>query len=127
MFSSNLHSCLAQCIYLVSKISVLLSPHILQNLANTFEKESYSSTVCIMPLQVQIDPAYKARELLHSLKKSGVKVLVCSEFYKTNSCYQIVRTVVPELDSCPEFGVQVESANVPSLQSVIIISDKQYR
>jgi fatty-acyl-CoA synthase len=80
-----------------------------------------------MPSQVQIDPAYQAPELLHSLNKVGIKVLICSEFYKTNSCYQILHTMIPELDSCPKSGVQLESAKVPSLQSVIIMSNQQYR
>lgn len=80
-----------------------------------------------MPLQVQTDPAYQAPELLHSLNKVGIKVLICSEFYKANSCYQIVRTVISELDSCPESGAELESAKVSSLQSVIFMSSKQYR
>jgi hypothetical protein len=81
----------------------------------------------IMLFQVQIDPAYQAPELLHSLTKVGVKALLFSEFFKSNSCYQIVRTVIPELDSYPESGVQLQSAKVPMLQFLIIMSSKQYR
>ncbi|XP_021929478.1 acyl-CoA synthetase family member 2, mitochondrial-like isoform X1 [Zootermopsis nevadensis] len=78
-------------------------------------------------IAVQIDPAYQTLELPHSLNKVGVKILICSEFYKTNSCYKILQTVVPELVSCPESGVCLESAKVPSLKSVIIMSSQQYR
>jgi hypothetical protein len=78
-------------------------------------------------LQVQIDPAYQAPELLHSLTKVGVKALIFSEFFKSNNCYKIVHNFIPELDGCPESGVQLQSANVPSLQFLIIMGSKQYR
>lgn len=78
-------------------------------------------------LQVQIVPAYQAPELLHSLTKVGVKALIFSEFFKSNSCYQIVRTVIPELDSCPESGVRLQNSKVPLLQFLIIMGSKQYR
>jgi hypothetical protein len=77
--------------------------------------------------QVQIDPAYRGPQLLSSINKVGVKALICSEFYKTNSCYQIVRSVIPELDGCSESGVEVESSKAPTLKTLILMSDKQYR
>jgi hypothetical protein len=77
--------------------------------------------------QVQIDPAYKAPQLLHSIKKVDVKALISAEFFKTNSCYQILRVVIPELDGYPEYGVDINSSNTPSLKTLIIMSDKHYR
>jgi fatty-acyl-CoA synthase len=76
---------------------------------------------------VQIDPAYQGPQLLHSLNKVDIKALICSEFYKTNSCYQIVRTIIPELDNCPESGIELKSSKVPALKALILMSDKQYR
>jgi fatty-acyl-CoA synthase len=81
----------------------------------------------IMLLQVQINPANQAPELLHNLTKVGAKALIFSEVYKSNSCYQILRTVVPELDSCPEHGAQLQSTKVPLLQFIIVMGSKQYR
>jgi fatty-acyl-CoA synthase len=77
--------------------------------------------------QVQVDPAYQATQLQHSLNKVDIKALICSEFYKTNSCYQIVRTVIPELDSCPEHGVDLHGYKAPALRTLILMSNKQYR
>jgi len=77
--------------------------------------------------QVQIDPAYQAPQLLHSIKKVDVKALICAEFYKTNCCYQILRAVIPELDGYPESGVEIKSSKTPSLKTLIIMSDKYYR
>jgi fatty-acyl-CoA synthase len=85
------------------------------------------TTDYILLLQVQINPANHALELLHCLNKAGVKALIFSELYKSNSCYQIMRTVIPELDSCPERGVQLQSTKVPLLQFLIVMSSKQYR
>ena len=77
--------------------------------------------------QVQIDPAYQAPQLLQSIKKVDVKALICAEFYKTNSCYQILRAVIPELDGYPESGVEIKGSKTPSLKTLVIMSDKHYR
>jgi hypothetical protein len=77
--------------------------------------------------QVQIDPAYQGPQLLHSLHKVGVKALICSEFYKTNSCYQIVRTIISELDNCPEAGIELKSSKAPTLKALILMSEEKYR
>ncbi|KAJ4435734.1 hypothetical protein ANN_18351 [Periplaneta americana] len=78
-------------------------------------------------IAVQLDPAYQAPQLLHGLSKVDVKFIICSEFYKTNSCYEILRKVIPELDSCPESGVKLQTIKTPALEAVILMSDKQYR
>jgi hypothetical protein len=80
-----------------------------------------------MLLQVQIDPANQAPELLQNLTKVSVKALIFAETFKTNSCYQIVRKLIPELDSCPEHGVQLQSSKLPLLQFLIVMGSKQYR
>lgn len=77
--------------------------------------------------QVQIDPAYQAPQMVESINKVGIKALICSDFYKTNSCYQIIRAVVPELDNCPESGVELNGSKVPTLKTLIFMSDKEYR
>lgn len=81
----------------------------------------------IMLLQVQINPANQALELQNSLNKVGVKALIFSELYKSNSCYQTMCTVIPELDSCPEHGVQLQSTKFPQLQFLIVMGNKQHR
>jgi hypothetical protein len=73
-----------------------------------------------------MDPAYLGPQLVHGLNKVGVKALVCSEFYKTNSCYQIVRSVIPELDGCSESGVELKGSRVPTLKALIFMSEKNY-
>ncbi|KAJ4435733.1 hypothetical protein ANN_18350 [Periplaneta americana] len=77
--------------------------------------------------QVHLDPAYQPPQLLYTLNEVEVKAIISSEFYKNNSCYEILRTVIPELDSCPESGVKLQGAKFPTLETVILMSDKQYR
>ncbi|GFG36327.1 hypothetical protein Cfor_05946 [Coptotermes formosanus] len=66
-------------------------------------------------------------QLLYSVNKVDIKALICSEFYKTNSCYQILRAVIPELDGYPESGAEIKGSKTPSLRTLILMSDKQYR
>jgi hypothetical protein len=77
--------------------------------------------------QVQIDPANQTPQLLHNVNKVDIKALICAEFYKTNSCYQILRSVIPELDGYPESGVEIKGSKAPSLKILITISVKRYR
>ncbi|XP_069678066.1 medium-chain acyl-CoA ligase ACSF2, mitochondrial-like [Periplaneta americana] len=78
-------------------------------------------------IAVQLDPAYQAPQLMFSLSKVEVKAIISSESYKNNSCYEILRSVIPELDSCPESGVKLQAAKVPKLEALILMGDKQYR
>ncbi|XP_021915735.1 acyl-CoA synthetase family member 2, mitochondrial-like [Zootermopsis nevadensis] len=74
-------------------------------------------------IAVHIDPMYQPPQLLHALTKVGVKLLVCPG----DSFYERLRVIVPELDNYPESGAELSSAKVPSLKSLVVISDKQYR
>jgi hypothetical protein len=73
--------------------------------------------------QVQIDPLYQPAQLLNSLVKVGAKALICPG----DTFYLRLRALVPELDSYPESGVEIKSDKIPSLKSLIITSEKQYR
>ena len=74
-----------------------------------------------------MNPANQAPQLLDSVNKVEVKALICAEFYKTNNYYQILRSVIPELDDYPESGVEIRSSKTPSLKTLVIMSDKHFR
>lgn len=70
---------------------------------------------CCCSFKVGINPALKARELLHVLKTVDVKALIAGD-----SFYETLKEVVPELlASSPGY---VQSARVPSLTLVVVDS-----
>jgi len=73
--------------------------------------------------QVNINPAYQTPELQYCLTKAKVKALIAPESFKTQQYYEMVRHIVPEVDSCGPG--QICSKQLPDLTSLIIISDNQ--
>ncbi|XP_069678832.1 medium-chain acyl-CoA ligase ACSF2, mitochondrial-like [Periplaneta americana] len=78
-------------------------------------------------IAVQIDPAYRSQQLLHALNTVEVKVLICAENLGTTNFYKTVLTLIPELNDCPESGVEINNPKLPALKTLIVISNKQYR
>ncbi|KAJ4435732.1 hypothetical protein ANN_18349 [Periplaneta americana] len=74
-------------------------------------------------IAVLIDPSYQPPQLAYSLNKVETKALICPG----DSFYQRVQAIVPELGSCPESGVELMCAKIPSLKTIVTTSDKQYR
>ena len=66
-------------------------------------------------VQVNINPAYRPAELEYTLRKVGVKALVCATAFKSSDYVAMVETLLPDL---PGRGV-VRSAGLPDLVHVI--------
>ncbi|XP_023721499.2 medium-chain acyl-CoA ligase ACSF2, mitochondrial [Cryptotermes secundus] len=81
----------------------------------------------IYVFQVQIDPAYQPPELLHALVKVEAKALICAEKYKSNNCYDMVQTLIPELNKSAEGGIEITSSKLPALKTLIVMSNAQHR
>lgn len=81
----------------------------------------------IYVFQVQIDPAYKPPELLHVLVKVEAKALICAEKYKSSKCYDMVQTLIPELNDSAEGGIEITSSKLPALKTIIVMSNTQHR
>jgi fatty-acyl-CoA synthase len=77
--------------------------------------------------QIQLDPAYQPAQILHALTKVEAKALICAEEFKSNNYYQMVLTLIPELNDSPARGIEISSSKLPSLKSLIFMSNKQYR
>lgn len=76
--------------------------------------------------QVNINPAYRPTELKYALNKVGVKCLVASESFKNVSYYGILDEILPELSASKDCGY-INSKAVPSLESLVMVSDKDHR
>ena len=66
---------------------------------------------------VNINPAYRLAELEFCLKKVGCRALVTAERLKSSDYLAMLRSLAPELDSCP--ANDLSSATLPQLKLVI--------
>lgn len=61
-------------------------------------------------------------ELKYALNKVGIKALVAAESFKNRDYYSILNEAVPQIQKTNEMSF-ISSSDVPSLRSVIMISD----
>nr|CAD7414626.1 unnamed protein product [Timema poppensis] len=71
---------------------------------------------------VNINPAYQSPELRYCINKVGLKALVMADTSKTQNFHQILSQVSPELGKARPGRLNSES--VPSLKSVIVMTDQ---
>jgi fatty-acyl-CoA synthase len=70
-------------------------------------------------IQVNINPAYRLSEAEYTLRKVGVKALVCAEAFKTSAYADMVETLAPEIaHSSPG---ELSSKQLPALKTVVKI------
>ena len=69
---------------------------------------------------------YQPLELKYALNKVGVKALIAAEFFKNRNYYSILNEVVPELSDFEESKF-IRSREIPTLESVIMISNQLMR
>jgi fatty-acyl-CoA synthase len=69
---------------------------------------------------VNINPAYRLRELEYALQVVDCKALILAENFKSSDYVAMVKDLVPELQTATPG--QLNSATLPALQSVIVIS-----
>ncbi|XP_068085266.1 medium-chain acyl-CoA ligase ACSF2, mitochondrial-like [Anabrus simplex] len=73
-------------------------------------------------IAVSINPAYQISELEYCLTKVGVKALVTDESFLTQNYTEMVKTLAPEIESCPPG--RLKSKTLPELTSVIVTSQQ---
>jgi len=72
-------------------------------------------------IQVNLNPAYRLRELDYALQKVDCKALILAESFKTSDYVAMIQELVPELAGATPG--QLDVAQYPSLTSVISISE----
>ncbi|HEV7690580.1 MAG TPA: AMP-binding protein [Hyphomonadaceae bacterium] len=70
-------------------------------------------------IQVNINPAYRLTEVEYTLKKVGVKALVCAEKFKTSDYVGMISELAPEIATSKPG--ELKSARLPDLRAVIQI------
>jgi len=81
--------------------------------------------VCLL-FKVNVNPSYRPMELRYALNKVGIKAIVVAESFKNSNYYSILDEAVPELKNFKE-SVFIDSQIVPSLQSVIMMSNQHHK
>ncbi|XP_068085265.1 medium-chain acyl-CoA ligase ACSF2, mitochondrial [Anabrus simplex] len=74
-------------------------------------------------IAVSINPAYQIPELKYCLTKVGIKALVTAEKFLTQNYTEMVKSLAPEIESCPPG--KLKSKILPNLTSVIVMSQQQ--
>ncbi|MEA2524043.1 MAG: fatty-acyl-CoA synthase [Thermomicrobiales bacterium] len=80
------------------------------------------ATPKIGAILVNVNPAYRVRELEYALRQSGCSVLIIAPPFKTSDYASLLREVCPEIDRC-EPG-QLRSERLPDLRTVIAFGDQ---
>lgn len=75
---------------------------------------------------MNLNPLYEATELKSCLLKSKVKALIMDENLNNRDFYSILKKAVPEIEDY-DYQSQIMSEEIPSLQSVVIISQHECR
>ena len=80
------------------------------------------ATPKIGAILVNINPAYRVRELEYALRQSGCSALIVAPPFKTSDYAALLREVCPELDGC--LPGRLRSERLPALQTVIAFGDQ---
>lgn len=76
-------------------------------------------------VSVNLNPASQPRELEYYVKETKINCLISVDKYKVFSVIDVLKKVIPEFEN-NENGI-IQSQNIPSIKSVIIISDIVYK
>lgn len=83
------------------------------------------ATAKIGAILVNINPAYRSRELHYALTQSGTQYLVTAEAFKTSQYTQIIEQLIPELNISAQD--EFVSAQLPELKRIICLSETKYQ
>jgi fatty-acyl-CoA synthase len=75
------------------------------------------ATAKIGAILVNINPAYRVFELEYALNKSGCKVIIAAEQFKSSRYLEMLQSLAPELASCAPG--RLRAAVLPQLESVV--------
>ncbi|KAL3269657.1 hypothetical protein HHI36_008720 [Cryptolaemus montrouzieri] len=74
---------------------------------------------------VALNPHYQAPEMEYAIHKVGIKCLICTDKVKKMNYHDILNKLIPNLDKSA-VG-KINSTKLPSLKSIITVSDKTVR
>lgn len=72
-----------------------------------------------------LNPVYEAQEIEYCINKVRIKAILCTDKYRSKDFYETLKICAPELVNCD--AGKLKCAKVPSLESVIRISDQDLK
>ena len=69
---------------------------------------------------VNLNPAYRARELEYALNHSGITVLIMARTFRKTDYVEMLVRLMPELETTPA-GAPVEAPRIPALRHVVYL------
>lgn len=76
-------------------------------------------------IQVNINPAYKVKELEFALKRVDCKAIIMNNKFKTQQYIEMISSICPELETSK--SSDLSSKRLPNLKNVIIIDQNKYK
>jgi fatty-acyl-CoA synthase len=71
---------------------------------------------------VNLNPAYRLRELEYALQKVDCKAVILAEKFKSSQYVQMIETLIPNAKECAPG--QLKTKDFPSLETLIVIADQ---
>ncbi|KAL5279664.1 ACSF2.2 family protein [Megaselia abdita] len=76
-------------------------------------------------ISVGLNPAFQGPEIKYALNKVNVKAIVMPESFKSQHYYEILKTIIPDLDNFEPGNINCSS--IPSLKTIIVDSKDSYK
>jgi len=77
------------------------------------------ATAKVGAILVNINPAYRARELEYALNQSGISVLIAARHFRTTDYVEMLQALLPELNTA--VSSRLDTKGVPSLGHIIYL------
>ncbi len=75
-------------------------------------------------IMVNVNPAYRSRELAYVLEQSGVKLLVAAPRFRAHDYRATLAEIVPALGTAPAFMTLFEPS-LPDLRGIVLLGDEE--
>lgn len=87
---------------------------------------SFMAVARIGAVSVLLNPAYQVPEVDYCVRKVGMKAIIAAEGFKTQNYYKMLTELLPEMSTMHSKS-KIVNAKLPTIERVIIDSDKKLR
>ena len=84
------------------------------------------ATAKVGAILVNVNPAYRVRELEYALNQSGISLLITAKQFKTSDYHWMITELAPEIRKLPKIGAgnqEIKATRVPALRRIVTLSN----